>query len=410
MSSAHVLRPQEKWLLWMPVLFGLVYLLPVPAMLVNLLPGRTLMQQAASGLPGVQSGWLSVSVVPDATWVSVLSALTLVAAYLGGRLSDRAQFEMLLKSLVVVAVIESVVGLMQATRYTKLYFGAEFASTAIGTFANSNHLANFIVMLMPLTYQFMWQGFTSRSGGKTRFKLKPGATMWALAVFFMWVGVLVSGSRTGVLTALIVSVVCALAFMGELKRNPQWKWILAGASVALVTTVAAVGMTGFVGRLLASQATLDASTRWEMMRTSFQLAVQLLPLGAGPGSFEFVYPSVHPASMKVTVAHAHNDYVEFLVEWGLLALAVIGLVLWLVKLQSVRLFRHIRQSVGSTTAHRIQVACLIGLLAIVLHSLVDFNLRIPANAMVAALLFGGFMRAHLHGETVVQPVHNADRH
>jgi nitrate reductase NapE component len=405
-APAHVLRPQEKWLLSLPGVFALIYLLPLPSMLVNLMPGRQTYQQALPAL-SADPTWLSLSVVPDATWVSLLCGVALVAAYLGGRLSDRGQFETLLKILVVVAVVQSILGLMQATRYTKLYFGAEFASTAIGTFANSNHFANFIVMMMPLAYQFLWHSLTSRSRGKTRFKIKPGAMMWALASFFMWVGVLVSASRTGVLMALLVTAISAFSLLGELKRNPRWRWILAAACLALVVTVAAVGMTGFMGRVMSSQASLDAGTRWQMISTSFELAIKFLPLGSGPGTFEFVYPLIHPSSMKVTVAHAHCDYAEFLVEWGILAVVVFGLVLWMFQLQLTRLVRHMRQSLGSTTAHRLQLACLIGLVAILLHSLVDFNMRIPANAMLAALLMGGFMRAHLHGESSTQTGNNA---
>jgi O-antigen ligase len=103
-------------------------------------------------------------------------------------------------------------------------------------------------------------------------------------------------------------------------------------------------------------------------------------LGKGAGSYKYVYP--HYKSDDVTSAklydHAHNDYVQFLAEFGAIAfLFLAGSVVlsfyWAVQAMRVRR-RPINQGLGFASA--------MGIIAIMIHSTVDFNLQIPANAFM----------------------------
>ena len=74
--------------------------------------------------------------------------------------------------------------------------------------------------------------------------------------------------------------------------------------------------------------------------------------------------------------HAHNDYAEALAETGLVGAAVIlcalGLFFWLA-------FRNLRERLRHP-AGWMQFAAAIGCCGLLVHSLVDFNLHMPANA------------------------------
>ena len=105
-------------------------------------------------------------------------------------------------------------------------------------------------------------------------------------------------------------------------------------------------------------------------------------VGTGLGTLVAVYPRYASFYNGLTVDHAHNDYLELLAETGMVGgvcgLAFIGLLFWrgLASLQSAR------ESFARATVAGSLAAC-IGLL---LHSLVDFNLHIPSNALIFLLL------------------------
>jgi O-antigen ligase len=105
-------------------------------------------------------------------------------------------------------------------------------------------------------------------------------------------------------------------------------------------------------------------------------------LGWGLGTFPTVYPAYRSFYTNLFVNEAHNDYAQLLVETGLLGFA---LMLWFV----IVLYRR-----GLPTSRRwefkwdgaVSVAALLGCTGILLHSFVDFNLQIPANAALFYVL------------------------
>lgn len=105
-------------------------------------------------------------------------------------------------------------------------------------------------------------------------------------------------------------------------------------------------------------------------------------LGWGLGTFPTVYPGYRSFYTNEFVNEAHNDYAQLLVESGVLGF---GVMVWFLAL----LYRR-----GLPTSRRwefkwdgaLSLAALLGCSGIVVHSFVDFNLQIPANAAVFYVL------------------------
>jgi O-antigen ligase len=98
--------------------------------------------------------------------------------------------------------------------------------------------------------------------------------------------------------------------------------------------------------------------------------------GWGLGTFPNVYPQFRSFYTNFFVNEAHNDYVQLLAEMGVLGF---GTMLWFL----VAVFRNARRKLGNwttDTSGAATLACTLGIVGILLHSLVDFNLQIPANA------------------------------
>ena len=117
--------------------------------------------------------------------------------------------------------------------------------------------------------------------------------------------------------------------------------------------------------------------------------------GQWRGTFEDVLRRFHPADfLGVTINRAHNDYLEWLLEFGLAAGVLI--VVWLIFYlrQWMRVWKR-----GEWTPLRFaQAGAGIALLLMMLHTLVDFNLRIPANAVFTALLAAVFFHRPVEEE------------
>jgi len=134
--------------------------------------------------------------------------------------------------------------------------------------------------------------------------------------------------------------------------------------------------------------------RWKIFDATLQAIGEFFPLGSGAGTFEDVMRRFHPADFPgVTINRAHNDYLEWLLEFGLIAGLLIAVWLLLYLRQWGRVWKR-----GEWAPFRFaQAGAGIALLLMMLHTLVDFNLRIPANAVFTAFLAAVFFPPSARG-------------
>jgi O-Antigen ligase len=382
-----------EWvLLCSPFALYLVYLLPAPEAFVAWLGGDAYFK--AGDALRIESGSRSLSLVPEVTAGSLLALLPALALYIFSRTARTAWVRRICLGFVLVAVLESCMGLMQMGAYKVLYFGAEFAHGAIGTFANTNHFANFLVMAVPLAIYFLFG--TRRGPHEQNLQSKAAQCLiYGVVLFILVSAIVASRSRAGMGCLLVIAV---LALLCQVRGNLTGQgWVRIGAiGVGLVAII--VFAVYFLGREKMGarwglgELSGDAGLRLKLMWTSLLTGLHFLPFGAGPGGFAYVYPLFQPVGLLTTVEYAHNDYLQWLVELGLFAPVLLCIAVKLGWMQ----WRAIRSKQNHPAVdHKqlsLQVMCLVGFCAIALHSLVDFNFRIPANAAVAAMLLGVYMR------------------
>ena len=120
--------------------------------------------------------------------------------------------------------------------------------------------------------------------------------------------------------------------------------------------------------------------------------------GAGPGSFRYLYPLSASPWQQTNPLNAHNDYLTTLSEWGLAGFSIIIVTLGLVFAGVSRTWPFLKRSsaeLGRKDSSRAAfvLGASLGLLAIMIHSIVDFNMQIPANAVTAVALLA-LLSAH----------------
>jgi len=218
----------------------------------------------------------------------------------------------------------------------------------------------------------------------------PKRVLLAFAGVFMAATIFLSMSRGG-MTAFGFEIVFLAAVLWWKNASRRSAAILAAACLLILMFLLWLGGKNLVERFVSFR-TDDASyhTRIQIARDSIPMIKAHPVLGWGLGTFTTVYPKYRTFYADVFINAAHDDYVQVLAETGGLGFAaVLGFLL----VVYVRGFRKLRGS-GLDLVQAATLAALLGVTGILVHSLVDFNLQIPANAamfcVVAAIATASF--------------------
>lgn len=377
-------------LLLAPAWLALIYLTPLPLDMWAHLGDRAFYATlaATAGMP--LEGPLPLSLAPDLTEVSLLAGVPVATAFLGGLLASRQHLRWLAAVVLVSALLQVVLALLQAAGGTQstLFFGVPRATRPVGTFANPNHLANYLALAFAL---YIWfaravQGTSGGHGWRSH-----SVALWLGGALFFVVGIVMTLSRGAALSGLPMALAagCLVAVNG---RRFSGRMALAGAAVLLAAGLALLGLDALMARTALDDFVSSAADRNAMASSSWTGAMTLWPWGAGWGTFDPVYARFQPHDMGGVVNHAHHDYVEMLLEGGIFFVLIAAAAAFLILQRAVLL---VRAGFSQHRLSRDELLCAIaglGLLGFLLHSLVEFSMRIPANAILAALLAGMYLR------------------
>ena len=371
-----------------PLWVALLQLLPLPVAMWAALPGRDFYQQMLAVVQMPPQAWRAASLTPAATWASVLAGLPLVACFALALSCSASQLKLLTRLWIGLALAQALLGLAQLGAFELLFFNAD-TNRVIGTFANPNHFANFLAMTLPLVVLELRQAM--HDAPLHHHRVGHAGLLWGVLLFVLLAAVLASSSRTGIATALVVTLATTLLLPGRRGAQAGLRWRLWALAALLLVAVASVGL-GWLERFQGDLLSDDASFRGLMRAATWVAALEFWPLGSGLGSYGMVYPRFQPALVTGFSEYTHSDYVQLLMECGALFVALAALALWLLARRVKWLAHKMLQAHGLDAHQQLMLACGLGLLALLLHSWLDFNLHIPANAMLGAFLLGGFLR------------------
>jgi O-antigen ligase len=256
-------------------------------------------------------------------------------------------------------------------------YGAEDAS---GTYVNRNHFAGFLGLTLPFALGFaLTQPRRNAPRGIAGDSLLPRRAFWLFVTSVFFLSVVLSKSRMGIVACSggTLAVAALRAGLGE-NRKPVVKTIaalmvIAFALSAWVGAGPALDRFGALDREFAQQ----GRGRWEIWKDTSRLIAERPWLGSGLGTFGVAYTAVQTTFLDRFVHHAHNDYLQVAAELGIpgavLLFGTLGGVAW-------RTARILQQPVKESDP-AVALGVVGALTAFLLHSLTDFNLYIPANAL-----------------------------
>ncbi len=238
-----------------------------------------------------------------------------------------------------------------------------------GTYVNRNHYAGLMEMLIPISAAYVL----------SRPKRDPlNGILW-FAVLIPVVSLLLTGSRGGIASFLLETAILAWILIW---RNPlPGRRIRAAAMGLALVGVAALFFWLVPGNVRSKIETANKYSeskvgRVAIWKDSIGIFRDHWLAGAGMGSFPTVYPVYQTEASDLVTEHAHNDYVEALTETGTLGgvLILAALVLF-IRITFSNLAVRLKREPGW-----IQLGGGIACCGLLIHSLFDFNLQIPANA------------------------------
>jgi len=391
-------RLQRAFLAWWLFALALValQLLPLPPSLLAKLPQRaSVLADLASA--GIAPAWHPLTLD---TWATVRAMLALASFgamwLLASTLSQTSRTRLLQLGLLVGAVL-ALFGFAQAAagQHALRFHAYHHPVGAIGTFANRNHFASLMAMLLPFALAFAADAQRARN--------RPLAVASFALAIALWLAAALSFSRMGFALAscaLVASL--ALLWLPWERLQPRapathsdhhpptrianrWLAPALAAAVALLA-IAHYAWNGLLQRL--QQDPLD-DLRWQYLHHGLAVLRDYLPWGSGLGSFPWVYAPAEPVQRTVEsfAERAHDDLLQIAIEAGIPGLVLLVAFIALNTVVATSALRNFPMGRGAPAHdHGVRRVVAVALAVPLLHSLVDYPFRTLAIAVLGGLL------------------------
>ncbi len=380
--------------------------IPLPAGLVGVLsPEAARLYASVAGYAADGEGTAYLSVDPRGSFVFWLKSCGYAAVFflVLGLCRDRSRLRLVAYALVLSGLVQAVYGgLLHLAGDDLVVFGANVrhASQASGGFVNRNHLAGFLEITLAVGIGLMIADL-QESGQRTwrRFVRDLAQVLLSrkapLRIFLivMVVGLVMTRSRMGN-TAFFASLLVAGAIGLALSRHATRSTVILIASLIVMDIFIVGAWFGVEKTVQRIEETTkrDVEDRVDPSGQALAIYRDFPVFGSGAGSFYTAFSRYRSEDILPFFDFVHNDYVQFLVETGAIGLALIGLFA-LMPLGAAILAQARRRD---PLARGLGFAVVMGVTSIGIHSTVDFNLQIPANAFAFMILLAfGWLSLYL---------------
>jgi O-antigen ligase/Tfp pilus assembly protein PilF len=387
----------------MPLFFMLgwafVQLIPLPAGLVAWLSPASYAayQEGAGVLQPVH--WMPLTLHPEATLAELLrlAGYSLFYVLSVQLLLDKERLKKTVTVVIAFAAVLSFLAILQKfnSNGRVLWIREIYEGDFFGPYINGNHMAGFLVMVLPLAVtMFLFNRPTIRyqslRASLAEFLTHPTLNihmLLGLSALICIVAIFLSLAR-----GAIVSTCISIGFLGlgVMKITGNWRrgTYIVVASTVIILSVGWFGWEPIINKFdqLADQKGRINALRPVIWSDSFGIAKDFPVFGSGLGTFKSIYPSYRSFTDNVLFRHAHNDYLELLATGGIPFIIFMGWFICALGVQTFNIFRQRREPY----CRFLYLGAAAGLVGIGLHCLVEFNFQIGANGVyfffIASLL------------------------
>ena len=317
---------------------------------------------------------------------------------------DRPKLLRLLYLMVLMGGLLSIIGMVQRFFGAEKIYGfwkplAREDLSFFGSYVNPNHFAGYTAMVVPIAVALFLRQTERMDRGK----------IWGLGRYVRWLrgeegyvavfllsaliimvsGLFLSLSRGGMfaLAGSMIFLIMALSVRGGWRRM-LGLGLMTGLFVALF-----VFWLGFVP-FQASVRTFahpfqdgNVQFRLQVWRDGWRMLTDFPLFGTGLGTFAHIYPKYKTVLAQTTVVYPESDFLQILVETGFVGF---GVLVWLFTAFFRTLWMRWKDHDNYVVRinPKVMVGLAAGLVALLIHGFGDFNLHIPANALMFAMVMG----------------------
>jgi O-antigen ligase len=249
-------------------------------------------------------------------------------------------------------------------------------------------------MVIPLSVGFLFSREAVRigrfKGWRERLVSFDGKTLLiGFGVVVMILGLLFSASRMGISSLLLSFTLLSLFLRSPSKEHRFSRTSILILGLALLWA-AWIGLDAVISRFFSSSE--DFKGRWEFWVNTFQIFKDFPIFGSGLGTFTQVFPMYCSSHFIGIATHAENDFLQLASEVGMIG---IGLLLILFLFLFYKVIVGIRSLSSRESGRYVGMGGLVGILALMFHSIVEKNIQVPSNAFLYTILWAIVLRISL---------------
>jgi len=372
---------------WLWIASGLAFVaiqnLPLPSGLTAVAApavGRAYAPLGTELGAGASSGWHPISIEPFRTEWSLLHLLSLACAFhLANRLFRKsAERSFLAYGLAAAGVALSLFAVYQKARFGSVLYGRVpvESGSPFGPFVNHNHFAGYVEAAALVAL-----------GASTGLARRASALALLLAGSSVLIGIahLLSHSRGGLLA--LGAGLATLAWLSRGREGEGRPFLIAGGALAVAVFLLVFAPSSLFQRLASfGNPAVDDSLEYriQLWSDSLGLSASSPVVGTGLGTYSAAIPPYRSGPGEIRAEYAESDWLQLLCEAGLIGLVIAAILI------ASSLSAGIREARGETSERSRGVlhGAAAAAVALSVHGFVDFNFRIPSNALLFAVLLG----------------------
>ncbi|WP_417228367.1 O-antigen ligase family protein [Amphritea sp.] len=297
------------------------------------------------------------------------------------------RIKVLAYTLILSGLFQSVYGSMMTLtgiEYSFFIPKEHYTHLATGTFVNRNHLAGYLVLTLSVGIGIMVSTLTTQSSKSWRERsrrlittlLGPKSRLRVMLII-MVAGLVMTHSRMGNTSFFVSLAVTGVIALILSKHSTRSTVILISSLIVIDIFVMGTffGVEKVADRL--QNTSEERETRDEVNGYTLGAIQDNLLTGSGAGTYYTNFPKYRQYDAgRGFYDHAHNDYFEFASEYGVIVTSSLLLAVLLVFSSAIKALRRRKNALMRGIAFSSTMA----IIALAIHSTVDFNLQIPANA------------------------------
>ena len=336
----------------------------------------------------IDSNLTAKSLLKGATYFSLLVLLL-------NLFDSRQKLRWLAYTILTAGMIQAAYGSYMVLSGIEYTFFTEkvpsYRGSATGTFVNRNHFAGYLEMVLAIGIGLMISTLAAHRSHNWRERIRKlfdtllsSKALIRVTLIVICIGLILSKSRMGN-AAFFASLFASGVFFLIVSRHSTRSTTLFLVSLIVLDMLLVgswVGVERVIERIEITS--ISAEKRDEVARDTLTMISEQPMAGVGGGNYFSVFPNYQQKDIWDNYYHAHNDYLEFLAEYGITGVLLLAMAVCYCLFLTMRTMRQRKDPLMLGLAS----AAFMGMISILIHSPVDFNLQIPANAGMFIMLMG----------------------